>query len=60
MINSAGGALLVVSAVMALLNLINMFLQRQMGRSAKLLFSEENASLDTIRIGLGETIAFGK
>ena len=60
MINSAGGALLVISAVMALLNLVNMFIQRQMGRSPKLLFSHEGASLDTIRIGLGETIAFGK
>ena len=59
MINSAGGALLVVSAVLALFNLANMCLQRQMGRSVKLLFSHEEASLDTIRIGLGETIAFG-
>ena len=59
MINSAGGALLVVSAVMALLNLVNMFLQRQVGRNPKLLFSPEGASLDTIRIGLGESIAFG-
>ena len=51
--------MLVVSAVMALLNLVNMFLQRQVGRNPKLLFSPEGASLDTIRIGLGESIAFG-